>query len=97
MRSLEEIRKEIEEIDREIVELIAKRTNLAREIVEAKKREGLKVEVEDEEQKKKVIGRAIKLATEKNIDPSSVKEIFEILTRMNWEQQKMLLGEVNLF
>ncbi|MBC7109509.1 MAG: chorismate mutase [Archaeoglobi archaeon] len=97
MRSLEEIRKEIEEIDREIVELIAKRTHLAREIVEAKRREGVRIEVEDEEQKRKVIGRAIKMANEKNLDPSRIKEIFEILTRMNWEQQKMLLGEVNSF
>ncbi|MBC7114396.1 MAG: chorismate mutase [Archaeoglobi archaeon] len=97
MRTLEEIRKEIEEIDREIIDLIARRTHLAREIVEAKKREGVRIEVEDEEQKRKVIGRAIKMANERNLDPSGIKEIFEILTRMNWEQQKMLLGEVNSF
>ncbi|TFH41750.1 MAG: chorismate mutase, partial [ANME-2 cluster archaeon] len=39
MKNLAIIRKEIEAIDRELINLIAKRTNLARDVLEAKKHE----------------------------------------------------------
>ncbi|OKY77368.1 MAG: Chorismate mutase [Candidatus Methanohalarchaeum thermophilum] len=89
--TLEEVRKEVEEIDKQIIELIQKRTQLAEEIVKIKKKNN--TPIEDTEQNQKVINRATDLATEKNLDTGNIKQIFQLLIQMNIQKQHSLKGE----
>jgi chorismate mutase len=92
---IEEVRSEVASIDEQIVELIARRTDLALQILQAKRADGF-TQINDEKQNKRVLDRAVDLATERNIDAGSVKRIFEILIAMNLEMQHGLSGEGNL-
>ncbi len=91
---LSDARKKIEELDEGILKLIAERTDLAGTVLELKKAEGKGID--DKEQNHVVLNRAIDLATELNLDTGSIKQIFEILIRMNIERQHELSGEGNL-
>lgn len=91
---LSDVRKRIEELDEGIVKLIAERTDLAGTVLELKKVEG--TGILDKEQNHVVLNRAIDLATELNLDTGSIRDIFEVLIRMNIERQHELSGEGNL-
>jgi chorismate mutase len=91
---LSDVRKKIEELDGGIVKLIAERTDLAGTVLELKKVGG--TGILDTEQNHVVLNRAIDLATELNLDTGSIRDIFEILIRMNIERQHELSGEGNL-
>lgn len=94
MKKLTNIRKEIEIIDREIIDLIVKRTNLAKDILEAKKQDGKPIN--DEKQNRTVMERVANIATECGLDAGEVKNIFKILIKMSIERQHELSGEGNL-
>ena len=94
MKKLSKIRIEIENIDREIIRLIGNRTNLARDVLEAKKHEGLPIN--DEKQNQAVMERVANIATECGLDSGEVKKIFGILIKMSIERQHELSGEGNL-
>jgi len=91
---LADIREKIEQIDKDILTLIAERTNLAETVLELKRAE--EKSIEDKEQEQIVLNRAIDYATELNLDTGSVKQIFLILIEMNIERQRELSGEGNL-
>ncbi len=91
---LSDVRKKIEKLDGSIVKLIAERTDLAGTVLELKKAEGKGID--DKEQNHVVLNRAIDLATELNLDTGAIRDIFEILIRMNIERQHELRGEGNL-
>ncbi|MEA1943780.1 MAG: chorismate mutase [Euryarchaeota archaeon] len=91
---LSDIREKIEMIDKDILTLIAERTNLAGTVLELKRAE--EKSIEDEEQEQIVLNRAIDYATELNLDIGSIKQIFLILIGMNVERQHELSGEGNL-
>ena len=86
---LEDSRNKIDRIDDEIIELIALRTSLAREIANAKK--VLNKDVEDL-QREDYIQRKIKeIAKKKNINEVSLNQIMKILTDLNkYEQEKII-------
>lgn len=88
---LSEHRKEIEAIDEKIIRLIDRRNRMAKSIFEAKKMEGL--EIGDPQQESMVLGRAMDLATELNLDAGAIKEIFDILIRMSRNKQQEYLGK----
>ena len=92
---IEEVRSQVASIDEQIIDLIARRTELALHILQAKRADGF-TQINDEQQNKCVLNRAVDLATERNIDAGSVKRIFEILIAMNLEMQHGLSGEGNL-
>ncbi len=92
---IEKVRREIAALDLQIVDLIAKRTDLASRVLQAKRADGLK-NINDPRQNETVLNRAVDLATERNIDAGSVKRIFEILITMNQDIQHELSGEGNL-
>ncbi|HYC19901.1 MAG TPA: chorismate mutase [Candidatus Bathyarchaeia archaeon] len=92
---LENVRGQIAVIDAEIVELIARRTDLASQVLQAKRADGF-TRIDDETQHELVLNRAVDMATERNIDAGSVKKVFEILIEMNLEIQHGLSGEGNL-
>ena len=92
---IEEVRNQVASIDEQIIDLIARRTDLALQILQAKRADGF-TQINDEQQNKRVLDRAVDLATERSIDAGLVKRIFEILIAMNLEMQHGLSGEGNL-
>ena len=94
MSELDAVRKEIEEIDMEILALIGKRVNLAEKVLESKRVNGSSIN--DHKQNEIVISRAINAATELNLDVGSIKAVFEILIKMSIERQNELSGRGSL-
>jgi len=91
---LKEIRAKIEKIDVQILNLIDRRTALAKDVLDAKKAQGKPIN--DIDQNKVVLERVANLATERGLDGEEVKRIFEILIQMNIERQHEMSGEGNL-
>jgi len=94
LSELEDVRREIEEIDGEILALIDRRVNLAERVLESKRING--TSINDQKQNEVVINRALNAATELNLDLGSVKSIFETLIRMSIERQNELSGKGSL-
>jgi chorismate mutase/prephenate dehydratase len=72
--NLDELRKQIDEIDRQIVELIASRQQVSIEI--GKGKQATRQVIEDREREKTVLRRVRELAREKGISPSDVEAIY---------------------
>ncbi|RQG90011.1 chorismate mutase [Natrarchaeobius halalkaliphilus] len=84
--ALDELREEIETIDREIVELIAQRTYVADTIAQVKEEEGLPTT--DESQEQQVMDRAGSNAEQFDVDANLVKAIFRLLIELNKVEQR---------
>jgi len=85
-RSLDELRQEIRDIDRDIVELIARRTYVADAIAEVKVEQGLATT--DETQEQAVMDRAGENAERFDVDSNLVKAIFRLLIELNKIEQR---------
>ena len=85
-KSLDELRTEIEDIDREIVELIARRTYVADTIAEVKS--DLDLPTTDESQEDKVMARAGENAAKFDVDSNLVKAVFRLLIELNKVEQR---------
>ncbi|MCG7850694.1 MAG: chorismate mutase [ANME-2 cluster archaeon] len=94
MKKLSQIRNEIKVIDEDIIKLIEKRTNLAKDVLEAKKHDSKPIN--DESQNQAVIERVTNIAPECGLDAGEVKNIFKVLIKMSIERQHELSGEGNL-
>jgi chorismate mutase len=92
--SLESVRGEIAQIDEELLRLMARRMELASHVLEEKRKRDLPIN--DDRQNELVLKRAMERATELNVDPAGVKEIFSILIRMSIDRQHEMAGEGNL-
>jgi len=84
--TLEELRTEIEDIDHEIVELIARRTYVADTIAEVKEKQDLPTT--DEGQEDKVMARAGENADAFGVDSNLVKAVFRLLIELNKVEQR---------
>ncbi|MUW15647.1 chorismate mutase [Halorubrum sp. CBA1125] len=84
--SLEELRREIEDIDREIVELIARRTYVADTVAAVKAEQDLPTT--DEGQEERVMERAGENAERFDVDANLVKAIFRLLIELNKVEQR---------
>jgi chorismate mutase len=84
--SMEELREEIETIDRELVELIARRTYVADTIADVKADRNLPTTDEDQEQR--VMDRAGANAEQFDVDANLVKAIFRLLIELNKVEQR---------
>ncbi len=84
--SLDELREEIEDIDHEIVELIARRTYVADTVAQVKEAQSLPTT--DEQQEDKVMQRAGENATQFDVDTNLVKAIFRLLIELNKAEQR---------
>ena len=83
---LEELRAEIEDIDRELVEIIARRTYVADTIAQVKESRDLPTTDEDQEQR--VMDRAGENAERFDVDSNLVKAIFRLLIELNKVHQR---------
>ncbi|ATZ61613.2 MAG: chorismate mutase [Methanosarcinales archaeon Met12] len=92
--SLKSVREKIQKIDDQIIRLIAQRTDLAEDVLVAKKKEG--TGINDEGQREVVLKRMAEAATECNLDAGAVKQLYEILIGMNIERQRELSGRGKL-
>ncbi|ELY48897.1 chorismate mutase [Natronolimnohabitans innermongolicus] len=84
--SLDELREEIQTIDREIVELIAQRTYVADTIAQVKAEQDLPTT--DEKQEQQVMDRAGENAEQFDVDANLVKAIFRLLIELNKVEQR---------
>jgi len=83
---LPELREEIRTIDREIVELIARRTYVADTIAGVKERRELPTV--DERQEQRVMDRAGENAARFDVDRNLVKAVFRMLIELNKIEQR---------
>ncbi len=83
---LPDLREEIREIDREMVELIARRTYVADTIARVKERRGLATV--DERQEQRVMDRAGENAARFDVDRNLVKAVFRMLIELNKVEQR---------
>ena len=84
--NLDQLRQEIEGIDREIVELIARRTYVAETIAAVKADRDLPTT--DEQQEQQVMDRAGANAEQFDVDANLVKAIFRLLIELNKVEQR---------
>ncbi|RXK49332.1 chorismate mutase [Halorientalis pallida] len=84
--NLDELREEIQSIDRELVELIAQRTYVAETIAAVKEEQGLPTT--DEEQEQAVMERAGENAERFDVDSNLVKAVFRLLIELNKVEQR---------
>ncbi|WP_049902974.1 chorismate mutase [Halococcus agarilyticus] len=84
--SLDELRGEIETIDRELVELIARRTYVAETVADVKRERDLPTT--DERQEERVMQRAGENARRFGVDDNLVKATFRLLIELNKVEQR---------
>ena len=89
LRLLQESRTKIDEMDEMLIDLVEKRTLLARDIVNAKLILG--IEIEDKKREAYIHEKIKQIAREKNIDEVSLTSIIKILTDMSKKEQKKIL------
>ncbi|MDO5851914.1 MAG: chorismate mutase [Methanobacteriaceae archaeon] len=82
---LEETRNNIDLIDKELIELIDKRTKLAKNVIEAKK--SLNMDIFDPSREEKIHEKIRVLTADKNIETNDVIKIIDILMNMNKDKQ----------
>ena len=76
-------------MDEMLIDLVEKRTLLARDIVNAKLILG--IEIEDKKREAYIHEKIKQIAREKNIDEVSLTSIIKILTDMSKKEQKKIL------
>ncbi len=91
---IEALRAEINRIDEQIIDLIAKRQQLAGRMAHIKMAEGLPVH--DEKRTHEVLEHTYNYAVEKGINPLSIQKIFGLLIEMSEERQRECQGDGNL-
>jgi chorismate mutase len=91
---MEEVRSEVKKVDLEILKLLAKRMELVSEILEEKKKLGLSIN--DERQNELVLRRSMDKATELGLDTAAVKSLFQTIIQMSINRQHELSGEGKL-
>jgi|TARA_Y100000310_G_scaffold345431_1_gene464891 chorismate mutase len=87
MQSLEELRKEIDKIDNEIISLLSKRKDLIKGVAEIKKE--LSKPILDEKREKEIIGRLKTKAKEKGLDENFIISLYDIILKNSRYEQKI--------
>src|SRR5688572_25908258 len=86
LMTLDELRAELERVDRRILELVASRQELARAVGELKDRDALALR--DFGQEKEVIQRARRIALELGLSPGVAEELMHALIRSSLTLQE---------
>jgi len=87
-RSAEEIRNEIDRIDRQIISLFAERHKYIEEIVKYKHDEN---SIVAQERKEKVISQRKTWAEERGLNPDTFKQIYTLLVESNIKHEMKIL------
>lgn len=87
-RTLDELRKEIDAIDSEIVSLLAKRMDVVRHVGEIKKLEGSEVLVPD--RWRKVLESKIEQAKKHGMSEEFIKDLYNLIHEYSLKVQKDL-------
>lgn len=93
LRLLEKKRKQIDKIDEQIMDLIKKRTSLAREIANAKIVLGLGME--DKKREEHIKDKFKTITEEHKIDRDGITKIIKILIDLNKKEQKKIFRSRN--
>lgn len=89
---IEELRKDIDKLDNQIIELIRKRFALVSKVADYKKKND--IPVEDSEREKKLLESKKELAAELGIDSNLIEKIFnELLEESRNIQKKIIKNE----
>ena len=95
MSQLNNLRKVIDQIDEQILDLIKSRIDVVVEIGEIKKENNS--EIVDEKREGEIYGRLVKKAAEKGIKPSVVKKVWKALIEISYEVEGGKNGNVEVF
>lgn len=90
---LDASRKQIDEIDNELFELICRRTSLATDIAVVKNYLG--IPIQDNVREKIIFDKTERLARDNDIDIDIIDQIMNMLTILSKNEQKKILKEVN--
>ncbi|MBI4362988.1 MAG: chorismate mutase [Euryarchaeota archaeon] len=88
MSSLDTHRRQVREVDRRMVELMARRIKIAGYIYHAKERQGRPIR--DPVQERRVLAEAESAARRLGLDPRRVRRVFRELIEMSVEHQRRL-------
>ena len=86
MQSLEELRKEIDKIDNEIISLLSKRKGMSQKIAEIKKQSDKPIL--DQSREQQVMKRLKKLSKEKGLDENFIISLYNIILKNSRDEQK---------
>ncbi|MCQ2078949.1 MAG: chorismate mutase [archaeon] len=89
--STKELREEIEEIDAQIIDLLATRMDITDELAKAKKASGQSVW--DENVEKLIIGRYKNLCKEVNLTKSEAEQIANLILAISKDRQLKIYNE----
>ena len=85
-----ESRNRIDEIDNELLDLISQRTSLAKDIVLAKDFIGMPIY--DKSREDKLHDKVRRFSEERDLDADIIDQILDMLTILNKNEQKKILG-----
>tara|TARA_Y100000310_G_C20651170_1_gene799532 strand:- start:89 stop:361 length:273 start_codon:yes stop_codon:yes gene_type:complete len=88
---MDKIRHKLNKIDRKIVKLVAKRVALIPAIAEYKKKNNLPVH--DSKREKEIFEEKRKLASDLNVNPDLVKDIFKRLIEESYNIEELIIKE----
>ncbi|MBI2593682.1 chorismate mutase [Candidatus Daviesbacteria bacterium] len=83
MNEITKLRAQIDKIDEELLDLIAGRVELVRQIGIEKKKDG--IGVVDEDRERKILNELMLKAGEKGINPEIVKKVWKVLIDISYE------------
>ena len=83
---LDDLRKEIDKLDEQIVKLLAKRIEIVKKIGDFKKQNNL--QVLDKNRFAKVLEKVEKTAIQQGLSPDFVKELYEVIHKYSCEVEK---------
>ena len=89
--SLKNIRKEIDEIDLQILDLISQRKNLVTEVVKLKRRD----QIIDQKRIDDILKRLDKEARQRDLPSSFVKEIWNIMIKSFIEYEEEIFDKIH--
>ena len=88
--NLEEIRKQIDKCDNDLVEIISKRYDLVSQVIQYKIDRG--IEIYQPQREKEVIQKIRNLANQKNINPDLIENIIKLIMEESKRVQKGILS-----
>ncbi|MFW5928848.1 MAG: chorismate mutase [Halobacteriota archaeon] len=84
--SLDDLRRDIEDVDAEIVDAVARRCLIAEDIAAVKRERG--IEIEDGDREREVVERAVERGRAHGLDEEQVRRLYEVLIEMSKRRQR---------